>query len=304
MTDYSQLAVQLGIRGTLHGKELRALCPFHNDSNPSFSLHSAKGVWICFKCGSGNFYELVERVLNCDPREAREWIENNGNQASIENILPTLKQVLFPTEEIIHTSQTWRILYENLSNKTMPNWFLDRGFTWKTVNHWDIRYDPVWDSVVIPIRWHNELVGTVTRNTIKEPRYENSPGLPRSEILWGEISRVHKDIIICEGALDNLWLWQLEYNSIGLLGTQISQKQIQLLQQLGFGEIILALDNDEAGKKATENAVNEFLKNGWMLPQLTQIYFPSHIKDPQDCNQELFKQLYNTRKSVSTFSIT
>lgn len=29
-----------------------ALCPFHDDRNPSLSVHTQKGCWVCFSCGA------------------------------------------------------------------------------------------------------------------------------------------------------------------------------------------------------------------------------------------------------------
>lgn len=300
MLDYLFLAHQLNISGLLRGQEIRASCPFHEDSHPSFSLNTSNGLWICHTgCGYGDFYLLVERVLGCGPMEAREWIQNNGFGQSLESLIPEFQNLISPKEvSLCPDSEEWLKYFQGLHNDTMPEWFLSRGFSWETINHWNIRYDPIQDSVTIPIYYEKQLVGTVTRNTQKQPKYENSHNLPRNNILWGEISRSKNDIIICEGALDNLWLWQNEYNSIGLLGTYISQKQIELLRKLSFGEIILALDNDEAGKHGTEEAIKILVRNGWILPQIKQLKFPTGIKDPQDCSPQLLSELFKNRKSV------
>lgn len=50
-----------------HGDEATALCPFHDDHNPSFSINRRKGVWKCWAgCGSGGLKDLAER-LGVDP---------------------------------------------------------------------------------------------------------------------------------------------------------------------------------------------------------------------------------------------
>ena len=57
------------------GDELMALCPFHEEKQPSFSLNVEKGVFYCFGCGeSGNIYHLIEHVTGLSYEEIRKAI--------------------------------------------------------------------------------------------------------------------------------------------------------------------------------------------------------------------------------------
>lgn len=46
--------------------KLKALCPFHSEQTPSFSIHKNKKTWHCFGCGRGGdaftFVQLIEGV--------------------------------------------------------------------------------------------------------------------------------------------------------------------------------------------------------------------------------------------------
>lgn len=43
--------------------ELRARCPFHDDSRPSFSANTETGLWICHAgCGQGSFAQFLNMV--------------------------------------------------------------------------------------------------------------------------------------------------------------------------------------------------------------------------------------------------
>lgn len=309
MIDYTRLANAMGILGYLRGDELRAKCPLHSDRNPSFSVNTKSGVWICFRgCGHGTFFELVEHVYGMSPTEARAWVSSNGTSVSapmaVEDFQKALSSQLVPEAQgpFVKIVYSWETYFEGLVQDRMPEWLLNRGITWGTINRWDIRYDPIWDSITIPVRWNGNRVGTVTRNTIKEPRYENSENLPRNEILFGEINHNQNDIIVCEGAIDLLWLWQNGYNAFSLLGSSLSQTQVNLLRGYHYGEIILAYDNDDAGRKGTKSAVELLFANGWMPQQITQLTFPSG-QDPNDCSPELLKELYDQRRSAFQFSI-
>lgn len=304
MTPFASLAATLGIVGFIRGDELRAKCPLHSDNNPSFSLNISTGLWQCFSgCGSGQFTNLVEQILGCGFQEARDWVDTNGRQTSAEQLSKRLALELGQKEEFEKAVENteWRNKYNLLKNNVMPLWFLKRGFTWETIWAWGIKYDPALDAVTIPVRWNNEIVGTVTRH-IKEgyPKYQNSPNLPRSEILFG-LSFINANksfIILTEGCLDTLWGWQCGFPTVGLLGTFLSDKQIGILKDRRFGEIILALDNDEAGYKGTVEAINRLTKAGYLLPQISVVKFPDGIKDFQDCYLEELEELVKNRKGV------
>jgi hypothetical protein len=308
--NYTSLAAELGIRGFISGREYRARCPLHQDTHPSFSMNIDSGAWICFSgpnCGAGEFFRLVQLVLNCSPGEARDWIASNGKHGSVELLSQQLNDLLNPENDpdYLPDNMGWRARYNALGNKTMPLWFMERGFTWETVNHWDIRFDLVMNAIIIPVVWEGELVGTVTRNyDVSYAKYVNSKNLPRENILFGDISKGQKQIIVCEGALDTLWFWQNGFNVGGLLGSSLTDSQVDILTAYRFGEIVLALDNDEAGIAGTKKAINTLIKAGWLLPQIKVVLFPGkagepgYRKDANDCDPQELKELFDNRKDA------
>lgn len=247
----------------------------------------------------------MEQVLDCSFQEAYEWVASNGVSVGANQLSQQLATLLNQQSPVEATpSGAWREYYHSLSNNVMPQWFFNRGFTWSTVTRWDIRYDPSNDGIVVPVTWKGELVGTVSRPLYGIPKYQNSPNLPKSEILFGEISSAKNEIIITEGLLDALWLWQLGYHAVSILGDSLSQKQSDILQAHRFGQIILSLDNDEAGKKGTQDAIELLFKSGWLLTQISIIKFPTGKKDPQDCSSEEFYSLYMNRKDAYIGQLT
>ncbi len=70
----------------------KALCPFHSDHSPSFSVHPDKQIYKCFSCGeSGNVITFVEKFLGISFQEAvklladRAGIKLNINVAKKTN---------------------------------------------------------------------------------------------------------------------------------------------------------------------------------------------------------------------------
>ncbi|MDY6429885.1 MAG: DNA primase [Bacilli bacterium] len=49
------------------GKNYVAICPFHNDTNPSLSISKDKQIFKCFVCGTGgNAFTFVQKYEHCD----------------------------------------------------------------------------------------------------------------------------------------------------------------------------------------------------------------------------------------------
>ena len=82
------------------------------------------------------------------------------------------------------------------------------------------------------------------------PKYVYAKGFKKSHILFGQhLINTSNFVCITEGALDAMWLNQLGYHAVALLGMQMSKAQEELILRLPSKEIILCLDNDVAGKK-------------------------------------------------------
>ena len=43
------------------GNDYVAVCPFHNDKNPSMSISTSKQIYKCFSCGAtGNVFNFID----------------------------------------------------------------------------------------------------------------------------------------------------------------------------------------------------------------------------------------------------
>lgn len=57
----------------------KALCPFHDDHSPSFSVHPDKQIYKCFSCGeSGNVITFVEKFLGITFQEAIKMLADRA----------------------------------------------------------------------------------------------------------------------------------------------------------------------------------------------------------------------------------
>lgn len=62
------------------GRNFVCLCPFHNDSHPSFLVSPDKGIAYCFACRSGgDIFSFYQKIEGCDfPQAIRELAEKTG----------------------------------------------------------------------------------------------------------------------------------------------------------------------------------------------------------------------------------
>lgn len=150
----------------------------------------------------------------------------------------------------------------------------------------------------------------------------NSPGLnfdhniicPRSATLFGlvnnKLSKGSRGLFLVEGPYDALHIYQHIYRPeiggkfdvVALLGTPQWHKVFDQLRAFLLLEmrkkgipLILAFDNDMAGRKLIKTAVND-LKCECLIPEerLKILNYPSHFKDPGDLPfQEFYQCLQN-----------
>ena len=109
-----------------------------------------------------------------------------------------------------------------------------------------------------------------------EPKYMNSPETPvysKRRVLYGlNLAKKSKrpNIILCEGNLDIVTLHQAGFdNAVASMGTALTPEQIRLLSRF-TKELILCYDNDNAGKIATEKAL-QLLNNSEFTVRVLQL---------------------------------
>ena len=99
-------------------------------------------------------------------------------------------------------------------------------------------------------------------------------------------------ICITEGSLDTMWLDQHGFASVALLGAHISRKQQELAFKLPTKELVLCLDNDDAGRIGLEKAMND------LIPKfmVSYVQLPKEFKDVQEIrNKEILQNIIQER---------
>lgn len=119
------------------------------------------------------------------------------------------------------------------------------------------------------------------RVTNDEPHHLYLPG-PRRGVWNGTAAKTNQTLFIAEAILDGMALWQAGFrNVIAIYGTNgWTPDHEQLLKDNGTAEVFLCLDNDEAGRTATERLKKEVLPA--LVKSVHVVQWPEGVKDAAD----------------------
>jgi DNA primase len=111
-------------------------------------------------------------------------------------------------------------------------------------------------------------------------KYKYSAGMEKDKGLIGfSSSRGSDQMILVEGVLDALYLNHKGFKSVAVGGTSLSATQLQALEVSGTKEILLAMDMDDPGQKATERLIKS-LSTSKLRAYVVSL--PDGYKDPDE----------------------
>lgn len=219
-------------------KEAWFLSPLRSETQASFNVSLNKNLWYDFGLGEGgNVIDLVMAIQKCSLKEAFEFLQEDSFSFS-RSFLHEEKRI--QRIKIIRTTV--------IQHKGLQEYLLSRGIPLFVAK----RYcKEVWyklhGKIFFSIGLRNQLGGWELRN-----KYYKSGSSPKSYTFF---SRYSSTLVIVEGMFDFLSLNVLDeklvYSADCLVLNSLTQlKKIQdLLPQ--YKEVLLYLDNDLAGQKAT-----------------------------------------------------
>lgn len=254
---------------TRKGKSLLGLCPFHEDHHPSLSVNPEKQYFTCFACGEkGDVIHFLQKIEGVSFGEAMKKLKvENGKMKIKSEVKPEIKLTKSVCETEKQNLQFFSSLLPAASGDSdlTPTW-LDFGVGTSpamVVGEWKAMRN----RLVFPIRDEEGiLVGFGARRlteTPGSPKYINSPTSElyrKNEILYGmhiarKVIREKQYAILVEGYKDVLAMHAAGFrNTVALCGTALCDGHIALLKKY-TSRVLVMLDADTAGRKASEKAV-------------------------------------------------
>ncbi len=312
----------------------KACCPFHNDTNPRFSVNPVGQYFYCFGCCVGGdvfrFLELFENKsffeVLLDLAEKAGLSISDNDPEDRKNIEDSRR-----IDEILN--ETARYYYRNLTNEARNYLLNDRGFTEDSISKFQIgfaadglreflineRRFPMElcvksgvlkkdDSGIIRDYFYNRIIfPTLNRGRVtfltgrrldgREPKYLH---LSREiSCLYNEEALYNKTVYLTEGIPDCISATQLGYPTVAILGS--SNFKPEYLPKFSRCERInICLDGDDAGISGALKIAEAMGERARIveLPAGTDLneYLLTHSKDD-------FELLISSAKDLIRFEI-
>lgn len=120
------------------GRNLKGLCPFHNDTKPSFTVSPEKGIAYCFACNTGgDIFKFVQLIENVDFPEAVRILAGKANVPLPEFKPETHNKRLRVIES---NKSATKFFQDNLGDN--KKYFLERGLTEETIDQFKLGFAP------------------------------------------------------------------------------------------------------------------------------------------------------------------
>jgi len=248
-TDIAYVLQTAGVEISRVGeKELTGKCPVHirtvgrEDRSPSWSINASTGLWICFSCGArGTLSALLRELSGDDSISAQQFLINAGMQRLSDKEreapdIPVLvdRDAFFGFERVSRT----RCSKRNLDPDTVHRF----GIRWNTAHKsWAI---PIISPLGQLQGWQEKKTGWVRNYPV---------GVKKGLTLFG-IERVRSStVVLVESPLDVVRFAGVfdKPNAVASFGATVSYEQCRLLTHIA-NRIVVAMDNDEAGRRASE----------------------------------------------------
>ena len=134
------------------GKNLKGLCPFHNEKTPSFTVYPENGSFYCFGCGvGGDVFTFTRLIENLDYIEAvRLLAERSGitiPEDNYDNSYGNLKKKIYEINK--ETARFYHKYLLSEGGKWALDYLLGRGLTIATIKHFGLGCAPdSWTSLL------------------------------------------------------------------------------------------------------------------------------------------------------------
>ncbi len=287
-----EVVARYGIELRPSGRTLVGRCPFHNDGGrPNLYVYPATRSWYCYRCAAGgDVIGFVQRIEGIGFLEAISRITGERLLPSGIRSRPVTRAARHPARTAARGPAERACLaaaadiYHNrlLTDPVALAYVEGRGLDPAVLESCRIGYASG-DELIPYLRWRGLpagaalrvgllgrdgrehmagrvvvpeiragqpiwLVGRTVGSEEDAPKYLGLPG--RKPLLGWEAVSAERAVWLVEGVFDWLTLRSWGVPALALVGTHVSSDALRSLAR--FERLYLALDNDEAGRAATE----------------------------------------------------
>lgn len=304
---YTEYPANMQIDGTYLPK-VKCPNPNHDTDKRHFQVNVEDGLVHCFAyCGiSGTFehaicvvhglydkFKVDEAVDKRDEKRRKQRAWREASKIILKHhrtgAVSPLRAKKRNSSRTIAAVPAGALEYESFIPAYGMEYLEARGITAAMVAQWNLGWLPEEKRIAIPALDERGIVRFLIKRGVEarqQPKYLYTEGYPKTHLLFGagqiDLGMVHSHgLIIVEGSIDTIRLHQHGLrNTVGILGTGISEEQRQIIARIKPRKIFLMFDKDSAGVHNIEIASQRLRKYPMYVCR-----YPKGKSDPAELTQ-------------------
>ena len=281
------------------GRVRQGVCPFHDESEGSFTVYADSQRFHCFGCDTwGDALDFIRKLDGVSIQEAAGTLQRQpATPVRSRHSSPKPSRAPRQDSAVVRAALTY--YRDNLlgaaSGQPGRNYLKNRGIGRTTAEALQLGYSPgnglrahlhkrgfgkdrilrsgllldrgrrerFAGMVVVPEILNGSpvwMTGRTVRKNVK-PRFNALPG-SKAVLGIGTLPRRIRQLIVAEGVFDWLTLREWGLPSVALAGNGNADRLIRQLNRVRADEVILALDADEKGESLTRRLLGLDIEDG------------------------------------------
>lgn len=289
------------------GSDLMCTCPFHKggkENKPSCGVLLREkvdkdrkyeaGTVHCYTCGyTADLPQFVADFLGLtSPVQGFKWLvaRYNYNSQNREPLELDLYRGQAPKASYMDEAEVERYYQELLKSKAASEYLHKRGLSGWLIDAYKLGFDPEDGVVLFPVRDLSGKVAFYKGRSLVGKHFYNAKDIDKTSQIFGlyelcngrfsqGIATPESEIWITESEIDALSLIDYGKFAIAIMGSHISEAQCKEFENTPFRRFVLALDNDEAGRKGAAQIKRLLIPKGF---RFTNLRWDTDLKDIND----------------------
>lgn len=292
------------------GNDFMVTCPFHangQERKPSCGILKNEhnngdrvleaGTVHCYSCGyTASLPKFVADLLGLgNDFEGFKWLVGRYTYGKTSE-----RAISFDFEREkqredalqINTSLVETYVHDFKHSDKAQAYIRNRKISDEITEHFNIGYNKINDSIVIPIYDIDGSIKMLKERSIEGKKFYNSKGIDKASVIFGLYQVMQQDqtreqkIWICESEIDALTVWTYGEMGIAIMGSHLSNAQIALLNKSGVRKLVDGFDKDVAGREGWKKAKEQLIPKGYRT--WNTFYDKSWGKDLNELSSEQF----------------
>jgi len=269
-----------------YGSNYRALCPLHEDKDPSFTITGGKNVWYCFGCGEGgslitfierlhdiNRVSAVVSILNNLGLNVHDFIKDFVSEVDINILDSTLSFFVSKSMnnrysqyftnkgcedlKVNEIRNVYKVGYAT-NEQELHDYLYSQGYTKDQIVDYGLYGTRFNNAIAFPIySAYDRLVGFQFRALEGEVKYLSDRN--DKYIVGLNKLKTLDYVILVEGYTEWMALHMNGFNALAMRGLNLNEDLIKLLLSYEIKKVYVWTDGDMAGLKFIHKLVHDYV---------------------------------------------